>query len=77
MTATPSNDAALQGNYDVDYVIRYTFGGPGKFEALLTLKKPTNNLLQLYRQTRSKRAAQQPPANSCGSGVSDGSQARR
>lgn len=39
MTATPSNNAALQGNYDVDYVIRYTFGGPGMFEALCIIEK--------------------------------------
>lgn len=29
MTAKSSSDAALKDNYDVDYVIRYCFGGPG------------------------------------------------
>jgi hypothetical protein len=42
MTATPSNDAALQGNYDVDYVIRYTFGGTGKCDALVAYGNRTN-----------------------------------
>lgn len=47
MTATPSNDAALQGNYDVDYVIRYTFGGPGKCTALDTHGNQTNTLVTM------------------------------
>lgn len=78
MTATPSNDAALQGNYDVDYVIRYTFGGPGKLQTFFSLViRLLMALFQLCRPTRSKRAAQQPVTDSCGSGVSDRSQAGR
>lgn len=56
MTATPSNDAALQGNYDVDYVIRYTFGG-GQLKLFSFINSKLIYIFQWCRPSRSKRAA--------------------